>query len=120
MTVANALEISVISALLLSPLLVVFYPFYRGWQQDNRDRRQREEEQKLRTTREKDKYLYSLIKRQQGRVTLLEYALESGLGAEEARFYLESRATEFGASVVVSEQGETIYQFPMGERSCLS
>jgi hypothetical protein len=65
-------------------------------------------------------YLYSLIKRQRGQVSLLEYALESGMGAEEARAYLESRANEFGASVVVSEQGETIYQFPTGERSCLS
>jgi hypothetical protein len=53
----------------------------------------REEEQKLRATREKHKYLYPLIKRQKGRVTLLEYALELEMGTEEARAYLESRAT---------------------------
>ena len=74
MTLADALLISVISALLLSPLLVILYSLYHGWQQDNRDRRQREQEQKLRATREKDRYLYSLIKCQKGRVTLLEYA----------------------------------------------
>lgn len=110
------LDIAISSSLLLCSLLVIFYPVYRGWQQDNRDRRQREEEQKLRATREKDKYLYSLIKSQKGQVTLLEYALESGLSAEEARAYLETRATDFGASVLVSEHGETIYQFLIGER----
>lgn len=101
---------------LLAALIAIVYPLCEGWWQSNRDRRQREEEQKLRATREKDKYLYSLIKRQKGRMTLLEYALESGFSAQEARAYLESRATDFGASVVVTEQGETIYQFPTGER----
>lgn len=102
--------------LLLALLIALVYPLYGGLLQSNRDRRQREEEQKLRATREKDKYLYSLIKCQKGRVTLLEYALESGFSAQEARSYLESRATDFGASVVVTEQGETVYQFPTGER----
>lgn len=101
---------------LLAALIAIVYPLCDGWRQSNRDRRQQEEEQKLRATREKDKYLYSLIKSQKGRVTLLEYALESGFSAEEARAYLESRAAEFGASVVVSKQGETIYQFPTGAR----
>ena len=98
---------------LLAALIALVYPLYDGWRQNNR---QHEEKQKLRANREKDKYLYSLIKRQKGRVTLLEYALESGFSAEEARAYLESRATDFGASVVVTEQGETIYHFPTGER----
>lgn len=54
MTLVNGLEISITSTLRLSPFLAVFYPFYRGWQQENRDRRQREEKQKLRATREKE------------------------------------------------------------------
>jgi hypothetical protein len=61
---------------LLAALIALVYPLYDGLRQSNRDRRQRLDEQKLRTTREKDKYLYSPIKRQRGRVTLLEYAKE--------------------------------------------
>ncbi len=69
---------------------------------------------KLRATRKKIN-LYSLIKRQ-GRMTLLEYALESGFGAQEARAYLESRSSRFWCASSSPSRAETIYQFPTGER----
>ncbi len=102
---------SIIAALLcLASLFLVFYLLYGWWKQD----RERYLERKLQITRERDRYLYHLIKNQQGRVTLLEYALESGLSAEEARNYLETRATDFGTYIELNDQGETVYRFITG------
>ena len=99
---------------LLLLLIYLFYGLYRGWKIDRDYARERDKERKLQKARERDSYLYRLIKNQQGRVTLLQYALESGLSAEEARNYLETRATDFGAHVEVNDQGETVYQFIVG------
>ena len=82
---------------------------YRQQRRDRQEKWQRE-------NKERDRYLYSLIKSQKGRVTLLQYAMESGLTPEEARTHLEKRAADFSALVEVNEQGETVYQFFTGER----
>lgn len=111
MTSPNIAALTVITALKLSPLLIVLYPFYHWWKRDRDYEHERDLERKLRAARERDSYLYRLIKTQQGRVTLLQYALESGLGPEEARTHLETRAADFGARVEITEQGETVYRF---------
>ena len=91
MTPLHATDLSIVTTLGLSALTLVFYLLYSWWKQE----RERYLERKLQIARERNRYLYSLIKSQQGWVTLLESGLSSGLSAEEPRNYLGKRAADF-------------------------
>lgn len=117
MIALQAVTLIFLLALLLSPVFLMCYLMYRSWQLDCDYQQEHERERKLRAAREKDSCLYDLLRNYKGRVTLLQYALESGLSAEESRTHLEARAVDFGASVEFNHTGETVYQFITGESS---
>ena len=47
----------------------------------------------------------------QGRVTLLSFAMQSQLPAAEAKQYLDKKAKEFNANFQVTEEGAVSYHF---------
>ena len=83
------------------PLLAIGYGLWRQqqWQRQNQQR-------------ELNQAFYELIQLQQGKVTVLEFAMKTHLTGEEARCYLDDRAKEFSALFEVGDQGEMIYLFP--------
>ena len=101
----------VLFAVTTVPPAIICYPLYQTWSLERKSQRQRAQEQHLRAVKEKDQCLYRLIKYQKGRVTLLEFAIKSGLPPEEARQHLDLRASELDAQVEIDARGKVIYQF---------
>jgi hypothetical protein len=58
-----------------------------------------------------NRVLYELIKKNNGRITLVEFAIASNLEPGEARKFLESKATQFGTVVDVDNEGTINYIF---------
>ncbi|MFM7641505.1 MAG: hypothetical protein ACKO45_08140 [Cyanobium sp.] len=54
---------------------------------------------------------FRLIKQNEGRVTPLSFAAESGMNGSDARAYLDARSKEFNGSFDVDTAGNMIYQF---------
>ncbi|WP_066378382.1 hypothetical protein [Anabaena sp. CA = ATCC 33047] len=54
---------------------------------------------------------YQMITENQGRVTVLGFAMQSQLPATVARQYLDEKAKEFNANFQVNEQGSVSYHF---------
>lgn len=54
---------------------------------------------------------YRMIQENQGRVTLLNFAMQSELPALEAKKFLDQRAKEFNANFKVNEDGGVSYYF---------
>lgn len=54
---------------------------------------------------------YRTIQENNGRVTLLGFAMQSQLPAQEAREFLDSKAKEFNANFRISEEGAISYHF---------
>lgn len=59
------------------------------------------------------KLFYDLVQRQQGRLTVLQFAAAAGLSGTAAKAYLDERAQEFGADFDVESAGEITYKFPL-------
>jgi hypothetical protein len=55
--------------------------------------------------------LYDLIKKNNGKITLLEFAVATNLEAADARKFLESKAAQFGTVVDVDSEGIINYIF---------
>ncbi|MBD2418092.1 hypothetical protein H6G54_10305 [Anabaena cylindrica FACHB-243] len=54
---------------------------------------------------------YQMLQENQGRVTLLGFAMQSQLPATEAKEYLDAKAKEFNANFQVNEEGGVSYHF---------
>ncbi|QLE56132.1 hypothetical protein [Nostoc sp. TCL26-01] len=54
---------------------------------------------------------YEMIQENQGRVTVLGFAMQSQLPATVARQYLDDKAKEFNANFQVNEEGAVSYHF---------
>ncbi len=58
---------------------------------------------------------HQLLKLDQGKITVIQFALEAQLTAEVAKQYLDEKAKEFSATFNVSEDGEIYYCFHTGK-----
>ncbi|QLE39167.1 hypothetical protein FD723_00685 [Nostoc sp. C052] len=54
---------------------------------------------------------YEMLQENQGRVTVLGFAMQSQLPAAHARQYLDEKAKEFNANFKVNEEGAVSYHF---------
>ena len=52
-----------------------------------------------------------LLRQNQGRVTVLDFALETKLSGDQAKQYLDERAREFNANFDVDDEGGIAYRF---------
>ncbi|MBD0337381.1 MAG: hypothetical protein ICV62_17985 [Cyanobacteria bacterium Co-bin13] len=59
------------------------------------------------------KLFYDLVQRQQGRLTVLQFAAAANLSGTAAKQYLDERAKEFGADFTSEAAGEVTYHFPV-------
>jgi hypothetical protein len=57
---------------------------------------------------------YDLLKVQEGRIRVLDLAMQAQLSGKEAKAYLEEQSQHFGAHFDVSEDGDIVYVFLMG------
>lgn len=58
---------------------------------------------------------FRLLQENSGQVTVLQFAMETGLSGEVARAFLDERAKEFNAGFNVSEEGKLSYYFDLGQ-----
>lgn len=84
-----------------------------GWLSLNLYRKSREENKALsQQTRDRlQSVFYQILQENNGRVTLLSFAMQSQLPAIAAKDYLDERAKEFNANFKVSEEGSVSYHF---------
>ncbi len=54
---------------------------------------------------------YQMLKTEDGRITVLGFAMEAQLSGVEAKRYLDEKAKEFNASFQVNSQGDISYHF---------
>jgi membrane protease YdiL (CAAX protease family) len=80
--------------------------FWRGHQQYQQQARAQ-----LRTT------FFKSLQAHNGRISLIQFAMESGLEGKEAKTYLDERAKEFNATYDVTEKGNISYYFELGDAS---
>lgn len=57
--------------------------------------------------------LYQLIEAEDGRFTLVQFAIAANIPATEAKTFLTEQATAFNANFDVSQQGSVVYRFPV-------
>ena len=57
---------------------------------------------------------YRLLKKGNGQITVLPFAMEAQLTGVQARQYLEEQAREFNADFQVNERGDIFYYFNLG------
>ncbi len=58
-----------------------------------------------------DRIFYRILKINQGKITILEFAMEGSLSGEEARKYLDIKAKEFNAHFETDDKGHINYRF---------
>jgi hypothetical protein len=58
-----------------------------------------------------DEIFYQLIREHQGRITVLDLAMNTKLPPQQVQEYLDQRAAEFSAQFEVTEQGGMVYYF---------
>jgi hypothetical protein len=66
---------------------------------------------KQQNTEQLQAQFYQMLLQNQGRVTLLNFAMQSQLPAAEAKQYLDKKAKEFNANFQVNEEGAVSYHF---------
>ena len=79
---------------------------YYLWQQWNRQK-QRQQRQQARTNAQ----FYQLLQQQDGRISVLDFAMRTQLTGEAARDYLNTQAQAFAAFFETTLQGDIIYVF---------
>ncbi len=57
---------------------------------------------------------YQVIQDQNGKITVMRLAMETGLSVKKARKFLDEKAVEFDADFEVSDRGEIFYSFNFG------
>lgn len=88
------------------PLLIAIATAAGGWHLLRRYRQKTQRHQG-----NLDEIFYHLIQQHQGRMTVLDLAMQSKLPAQQVQQYLDQRAAEFSAQFEVTEQGGMIYCF---------
>ena len=73
--------------------------------------RQEKKALKRENTQQLQTQFYQMLLQNQGRVTLLGFAMQSQLPAAEAKKYLDEKAKEFNANFQVNEEGAVSYNF---------
>jgi len=58
---------------------------------------------------------FRLIQESDGKITVLRFAMETGLEGDEAKAYLDERAIEFNATFEATSQGAVAYVFDLGQ-----
>ena len=93
-------------------VLLIATPFVAAWWiRKQYHSRKREQQSHLNST------FYQLLQDNQGRVTVLDFALKSNLTGLQAKHYLDQQAQEFMADFEVTEQGEIVYCFASRRRN---
>ncbi|MCC5898280.1 MAG: hypothetical protein EA395_08950 [Phormidium sp. GEM2.Bin31] len=59
------------------------------------------------------KVFYEVVQSNQGSITVMQFAIASGLSGEAAKTYLDQQAKQFEATFHVSDNGTIYYQFPL-------
>ena len=73
--------------------------------------RQEKKALKQQNTQQLQAQFYQMLLQNQGRITLLGFAMQSQLPAAEAKKYLDEKAKEFNANFQVNEEGAVSYNF---------
>ncbi|MEO0540519.1 MAG: hypothetical protein AAFZ80_06605 [Cyanobacteria bacterium P01_A01_bin.105] len=60
---------------------------------------------------------YDLLQAQQGRISVLDFAMQAQLSGTEARQYLDAQARAFSARFEPTPQGDILYIFSLGQLS---
>jgi hypothetical protein len=63
---------------------------------------------------------YEQLEARQGRISVLEFAMASGLTGSEARAFLDARAREFFANFEPTDAGDVLYTFPASKYAAAS
>lgn len=58
---------------------------------------------------------FRLLQEGDGKLTVLRFAMETGLEGDEAKRYLDERAIEFNATFEATSQGAVSYVFDLGQ-----
>ncbi|MGD1850045.1 MAG: hypothetical protein ACFCBU_05375 [Cyanophyceae cyanobacterium] len=95
----------------LPPLVWGFF-IYRGLTKEQKKVRISTEKG---TTNQVQDTFFRLLESNNGELTLMRFAMETRLPAEEAREFLDEAAGQFNASFRVGDRGEIYYQFPIGD-----
>ncbi|BAZ13191.1 hypothetical protein NIES4071_50300 [Calothrix sp. NIES-4071] len=84
-----------------------------GWLALSLYRRNKQEKKALQqqTSERLQSIFYRMVQENQGRVTLLGFAMQSQLPPANAKDYLDNRAREFNANFKISEEGSVSYHF---------
>ncbi len=77
-------------------------------------------QQRLQTEQRLREQFFHLLRKGNGELTVLKFAMETGLDGDMARAYLDERAKEFNATFHVTEEGKFSYYFDLGVASALS
>jgi len=91
----------------LPPTGLAAWLLWSLWQQNRRDRsaQQIANQKQLQTT------FFRLLQANNGTISLLQFAMESGLPGDAAKAYLQQQAQVFDAAVEVSTAGNLLYCF---------
>lgn len=75
----------------------------------------RVESQRLREAEQDrlQRVLYQLLESNDGKVTLVQFAIAADVPADEARTFMNAQATAFSADFDVTDNGSIVYQFPI-------
>ncbi|MGC9505416.1 hypothetical protein [Baaleninema sp.] len=56
---------------------------------------------------------YQLVRTNNGSITVMRFAMETGLSGKDAQAYLDEKAKEFNAHYDIDSRGNITYQFPV-------
>ncbi|EAW35686.1 hypothetical protein [Lyngbya sp. PCC 8106] len=67
----------------------------------------------LQSTLDLQSIFYKLVEKNQGSITVMQFAIAAGISGEDSKAYLEQQAKQFEAHFDVSETGTIVYKFPL-------
>lgn len=91
----------------LGQLLMDHPPLFAGKRQKSLKMEDPTEAERL------QKVFYEVVQANQGSVTVMQFAIASGLSGEAAKTYLDQQAKQFEATFQVNDSGTIYYQFPL-------
>ncbi|MEO1590211.1 MAG: hypothetical protein AAFU71_02850 [Cyanobacteria bacterium J06632_22] len=112
LTVCILLLVTMLLLRLLLPWLLVLGSVavgYSLWHRNAAHQRQRQHTL--------NQVFYSLLQAQQGRISVLDFAMQAQLTGPEARQYLDDQARAFSARFEPTPQGDVLYIFSLGQLS---
>jgi|GEM_PF-2973152 hypothetical protein len=91
----------------LGQLLMEHPPLFAGKRQKSLKMEDPTEAERLQNV------FYEVVQSNRGSVTVMQFAIASGLSGEAAKTYLDQQAEQFEATFEVSDNGTIYYQFPL-------